>query len=237
LVVLLGFGGEALAQLGPPLALDDPLHVVDEDDTLIVNALLGVLLNDLDPDLGPITAVLISDVANGTLNLAADGSFTYTPDQDFNGQDSFTYEAVDGVDPGGPTSIATATITVNAVNDPPTIDSAAVTAASEGTPYTYNITASDLDGDALTLSAPTRPAWLSGFVDNGNGTATLSGTPAQANVGPHNVTVRVFDGTVNVDQAFVVTVAAVNDPPTIDRAAVTVAERNSTPNNTIHQTV
>ena len=68
-------------------------YTTDEDVELVVVA-PGVLSNDTDD--GPITAVLETDVANGTLVLVADGSFTYTPDADFFGEDSFTYKAFDG---------------------------------------------------------------------------------------------------------------------------------------------
>ena len=48
--------------------------------------------------------------------LAADGSFTYTPNADFNGTDSFTYTASDGT---AASNVATVTITVTGVNDAP----------------------------------------------------------------------------------------------------------------------
>ena len=57
---------------------------------------VGILANDLDFDGDPLTAALDADVANGALTLNADGSFTYTPDAGFEGQDSFSYIANDG---------------------------------------------------------------------------------------------------------------------------------------------
>ena len=72
----------------------------------------GVLANDTDVDGDPLTAVSwLTGPANGTLTLNADGSFTYTPDADFNGTDSFTYRANDGTADG---NTATVTITVTA---------------------------------------------------------------------------------------------------------------------------
>ncbi len=53
----------------------------DEDVELVIAVAEGVLANDTDD--GPLTAVLETDVANGTLVLVADGSFTYMPDADF----------------------------------------------------------------------------------------------------------------------------------------------------------
>jgi VCBS repeat-containing protein len=57
---------------------------------------LGVLANDVDPDGDPVTAVLDTDPAYGTLDLYADGSFTYSPTVGFSGVGTFTYHANDG---------------------------------------------------------------------------------------------------------------------------------------------
>ena len=63
-----------------------------------------------------LTATLGASPANGTVTLAADGSFTYTPNANFNGTDSFTYTASDGT---AVSNVATVTITVTGVNDAP----------------------------------------------------------------------------------------------------------------------
>jgi len=98
-----------------PTANDDNF-TVDEDGTLTVSAANGVLHNDTDGQGDPLSAVRKSNTAHGTLAFNADGSFTYTPDADFNGTDSFTYQASDGQANSG---TATVTITVNPVNDAP----------------------------------------------------------------------------------------------------------------------
>ena len=56
----------------------------------------GVLGNDTDVDADALTAALVTESPHGTLALASDGSFTYTPAANFNGTDSFTYTANDG---------------------------------------------------------------------------------------------------------------------------------------------
>ncbi len=71
----------------------------------------GVLANDTDPEGDPLFASLIGDVSSGTLSLAADGGFTYDPDPGFTGSDSFTYQATDGSDPSG-----TTTVTIDVTN-------------------------------------------------------------------------------------------------------------------------
>ena len=64
-----------------------------------------MLGNDADPDAATtLTAVLVSGPAHGTLTLNADGSFTYTPDANYSGPDSFIYRANDGTLPSGDTS-------------------------------------------------------------------------------------------------------------------------------------
>ena len=101
----------------PPVAFDDAF-TVDEDADLIVAA-PGPLDNDIDPEwVGVAVEDLVTGPSHGTLlgGLAADGSFTYRPNPDFHGTDSFTYQATDGQ---APSNVATVTITVDPVNDAP----------------------------------------------------------------------------------------------------------------------
>ena len=73
---------------------------------------------DTDGDTDPLTAALVSGPTNGTLigNLATGGAFVYEPNPDFSGVDSFTYYANDG---SSNSNLATASITVNGLNDAP----------------------------------------------------------------------------------------------------------------------
>ncbi|MBN2473391.1 MAG: tandem-95 repeat protein [Pirellulales bacterium] len=77
-----------------PDATDDS-YEADENGVLAVTD-LGVLGNDQDIDGDVLTAVPVAGPTHGTLDLAADGSFTYTPSADFIGTDTFTYRAHDG---------------------------------------------------------------------------------------------------------------------------------------------
>ncbi|MFW6153899.1 MAG: beta strand repeat-containing protein, partial [Planctomycetota bacterium] len=104
--------------------------------------------------------------------------------------------------------------TVNSINDAPTFTSAAVTDATEDAAYSYTITTDDVDGDAVTITGLTVPAWLT-FTDNGDGTATLTGTPTNDQVGDHSVSLQVSDGTALTEQSFTLTVVNVNDAPTV----------------------
>ncbi len=120
------------------------------------------------------------------------------------------------------------TIVVTNVNDAPTITSTARTSATEDSAYSYNISASDVDrGDSVSISG-NHPGWLT-LTDNGNGSATLAGTPGNAQVGTHNIILKVTDTAgAFVEQSFTVTVANVNDLPGFTSAPVTSAQQGAT---------
>jgi hypothetical protein len=101
-----------------PVAVDDAYSV--DEDTVLTLAIPGVMQNDSDPD-GDVIEVTnnTTSTQNGLLVSNPDGSFTYTPDTNFNGSDLFTYEIAD-VDGGLDSAVVV--ITINAVNDPPVLD-------------------------------------------------------------------------------------------------------------------
>ncbi len=153
-----GQGGEATATVTvtvadqsntAPSAADDA-YAVDEDGVLAIAA-PGILANDQDTDGDALTAASETGPTNGSLALAADGSFTYTPDANFNGSDSFTYAVSDG---RGGSATATVSITVNAVNDAPSVGDASfqVSDSAADDEVVGQVSASDLDGDALTYA-------------------------------------------------------------------------------------
>ncbi|MGD8934195.1 MAG: Ig-like domain-containing protein, partial [Gammaproteobacteria bacterium] len=91
-------------------------YTVAENSSLVIPAAEGVLVNDLDAENDVLTTSLVSDVSYGALTLNPDGSFTYTPDAEFSGTDSFTYVANDG---NNDSNVATVTITITGDNDAP----------------------------------------------------------------------------------------------------------------------
>lgn len=82
------------------------------------------------------------------------------------------------------------------VNTTPTINSTPITSVIEGNFYSYTFTATDPDvayGDALSINVTSQlPNWLN-FVDNGDGTATLSGTPSNTDIGNYAVSIQLDD--------------------------------------------
>jgi len=91
----------------PPSPKTDS-YTVDSLDSLAVLA-PGVLANDVDPDGDPLSSLQVSSPTHGMLTLDADGSFRYTPDDGYVGDDSFTYRTTDGREESG---LATVTIHV-----------------------------------------------------------------------------------------------------------------------------
>ncbi len=212
----------AFAVNQPPVADADGFGT-DEDVSLQVAA-PGVLDGDTDGESDALTAELVAGPTNGTLVLGMDGAFTYTPVADWNGTDSFTYRARDGIDVS---NVATVTIVVASVNDPPAaLDDVAAVAEDSGT-TTIPVLANDSfapDADeTLMVVAVTQPA---------NGTAAIAGgamavtyTPAADFFGGDTFTYTISDGNGGMDAATVtVTVSAANDPPTAVDDAPSVAE-------------
>lgn len=97
-----------------PIAVDDS-YMMDEDIQLMVST-PGVIGNDIELNGNALTAVLDDGPAHGLLTLNLDGSFVYTPTLNYNGTDSFTYNAYDGeLD----SNIATVNLSITPVNDAP----------------------------------------------------------------------------------------------------------------------
>lgn len=194
----------------------------------------SLTLNATDAENETITWSISSNASNGTATVSGTGNskaVDYVPTADFNGSDSFTVEITDSNALEPLTDSIVVNVTVDPENDAPSFNSTAVIAAIEDSVYVYNISAADIDvGDTLAITATALPGWLS-LADNGDGTATLSGTPLNDDVGNNSVTLQVLDDSGaanNTDtQSFTITVVNTNDDPTIDSTAVTTATEDS----------
>jgi len=202
-----------------PVAVDDSA-TTDED----VAVSIDVLANDTDADNDPLTIDSFTQATNGTVTLddngtpgdATDDLLVYTPDANFNGSDSFTYTTTDGT----VTDTATVNVTVNSVNDAPTVANAIPdqTTLEDGF-FSFQIPANtfaDVDaGDSLTYTATladgtSLPTWLSFDAATG----TFSGTPDDPDVGTISLKVTATDtSNASVEDTFDLTVTAVNDDP------------------------
>jgi large repetitive protein len=175
----------------PPVANDD-IYTTLEDTLLVVPVESGVLNNDFDIENDPLSAVLWSDVTSGTLELEEDGSFTYLPAQDYYGVATFTYRAFDGEDYS---NIATVTINILPVNDPPvavddTYNMLLNTVLNVPAP---GVLANDYDVEDDPLSADLVSDVPSGML-NLNSDGSFTYTPEMDFTGAVSFTYRAFDG-------------------------------------------
>jgi VCBS repeat-containing protein len=182
-------------------------YPMDEDQTLVRSAAQGVLANDSDPDLDPLTAQLVAGPIHGSLTLNADGSFTYVPAADYFGPDSFSYRAFDGL---AVSNVATVSLSVASVNDIPTA-AADVYFAEAGQTLSVasnsGVLANDSNPDGGAFTAQLLTTTSNGtLVFNSNGSFTY--TPNAGFNAIDSFTYRAFDGadlsspatvTINVD--------------------------------------
>lgn len=201
-----------------PVAVNDS-YGVSEDYPLVVGVASGVLSNDSDAEGDPLTAVLISGTSNGSIALNSDGSFNYTPDQDFAGSDSFSYVAKDGFGNSNP---ATVDITVSPVNDAPDAMGDNFS-TEEDTPL--NVFAPgvlsndvDVDGDPISAVLVSGPSSALAFSFNSDG--SFDYTPNSGFLGSDSFTYYATDGTLNSGN---VTVAI-----DVNAVASTLEKTNST---------
>ena len=216
----------ATKQVSVTAVNDTPIAVNDSyttsEDTLLSVATLGVLANDTDADGEPLTSILVSGPSNGSLTFNADGSFSYTPNLNYNGSDSFTYKANDGSLDSAPILVS---LTITAVNDPPVSDPiAAADAYTTLEDTVLNVSApgvlandTDVDGDALTSILVSGPSNGS-LTFNANG--SFSYTPNVNYNGSDSFTYKANDGSLDSAAILVsLTITAVNDAPVSDPSA------------------
>ncbi|MEO0370153.1 MAG: Ig-like domain-containing protein, partial [Pseudomonadota bacterium] len=224
----------------PPTATDSSLTIAED------NGFSGTLPGT-DPDGGAVNFTLTTGPDNGTVALSNDGTFVYTPNTDFNGEDSFTYTVSDGA--GGSTT-ATVTVTVDPVNDAPVLTTAVdITAIEDGGVISGTVAGSfiDADGDTLTYSVvPSVPSAIPADQQGSDpsaiargpgpfgGTVTMTSDgnftyePFQDFDGTDSFTYIIDDGNGGIVQGTVsVTVTGVNDAPVAEDVSIELDEDGS----------
>jgi len=191
-----------------PVAQNQAVSVIeDTPKTITVGA--------TDADGNPLTYVVVTQPTNGTLTGTAP-NLIYTPNLNYNGPDSFTFRASDGV---LNSNTATVTITVTPVNDVPIANNQSVT-TPEDTPKLITLTASDIENNTLTYSIVSSPTH--GTL-SGSG-ATITYTPAANYFGSDTFTFKANDGSDSNIATVTITVTPVNDPPVASNVSVTTPE-------------
>jgi hypothetical protein len=192
----------------------------DQPFTATRNIESSIYLISWDPDGDPVRVLVINAPTNGTLQLFPFASVNYRPATNYLGPDSFSYQVFDGTATSG---VATVTITVEPPNDPPIAYSASLTATS-GIALSFQLMASDPDGDALTyiVTSPPSHGELTGAAPN------LVYTPAPGFIGNDSFTFKANDGKVDGNTATVtITVLRPNFAPVAASQSLSLAEDTS----------
>ena len=189
----------------PALAALDLSATTDEDTPV------DLTLSAESASPAPLSFSVASAPSHGVLSGTAP-HLTYTPEANFNGVDLFTFSVSDGI---ADSELATVIITVNPVNDPPVLGLIADLAMDEGTTVRVAVSASDVDGDDLSLSLAGLPPFAA-LTDDGDGTGTIVLAPGFDAAGTYRATVTASDGQSSAAATFTLTVNNVNRPPMAD---------------------
>ena len=193
-------------------AVNDAPVAVDVNLPTLEDTVASGMLAASDLDSASLIYSIVTPPAHGTVVLidAATGAYTYTPDANYYGPDSFTFQANDGTVDSG---IANVSITVTPVNDAPVAVDVNLSTL-EDTVASGMLAASDLDSASLIYSIVTPPAHGTVvLIDAATGAYTY--TPAANYNGNDSFTFQASDGSLVSNVATVlVSIAAVNDAPT-----------------------
>ena len=191
-----------------PVAHND-VATTDEDTNVTIN----VLANDTDIDGDTLQVISVGPASHGSVAIDGNSSVKYTPNSNFNGTDTFTYQVTD---PSGAGSYATVTVTVTPVNDAPVAHDDNTTLDEDSGSHVIDVLTNDTDidaGDTLTVFSVTQPTY--GSVTIGNGSSNVSYTPNANFNGIDTFTYKAKDasGLTSATATVTVTVDPVNDAP------------------------
>ncbi|MFW1331458.1 tandem-95 repeat protein, partial [Vibrio parahaemolyticus] len=202
----------------------DKATVVEDTPTII-----KVLGNDTFEGDGVVSLDANNGPANGLVSVNPDGSVTYTPNDNYQGTDSFTYI----VTSGGVSESTTVSVDVTPVNDAPVAkDDTAIT--DEDTPVTIDVLPNDIDGDKLSIQSASVPE-AQGKVEIVDGKLVF--TPEENFNGHAEIIYTVTDGQLTDEAKVTVTVNPVNDAPTIKVDAVESITEDAVSTDTVVATL
>jgi len=193
--------------------------------TVNENESLAFTITASDPD-GNALTYTAGNLPTGASFNAAQHSFNWTPGYGASGNYNVTFTVTDNGSPAKGDS-ETITITVGNVNRPPVLNSIGIKTVNESALLAFTITASDLDGDALTYTASNLPTGASFNAAQ----HSFNWTPSYGASGNYNVTFTVTDNGAPAQsdsEQVTITVGDVNRPPVLNSiGAKTVNENES----------
>ena len=177
-------------------------------------------LQGSDEEQQPLTISVTDFPKQGKLTYLENGQFTYTPDRDFAGNDSFYYTASDGFSQADPACIS---LIIFPVNDSPRSHESTYI-LDEDTIFSDTFMGEDVDQDQLTYQIlQNGQLGLARIIDNQTGSFTY--TPDRNQYGVDTLTFRVSDGTVNsIPSQVTLVIQPVNDPPVANNSQLSTSE-------------
>ena len=190
---------------------------------------INVLVNDSFVTTAPIT-VTAANGSNGSTAITAN-IVSYTPNTDFNGTDTFSYT----ITQGDKTSSADVTVTIEAVNDAPSIDTASTIQVAENQTAVTTISVSDVDEDDLTLTLSGTDA--DSFNLSTDNVLTFKEAPDFETKSSYSITLSLTDATETVTKDVTISITNLNDTaPVFTSEATFSAAENQTAIGTITAT-
>ncbi len=184
---------------------------VDEDTPRLITQEM-LLENFDDPDGDTLTAADVT-VSGGKIEDNGDGTWTFMPDQDFNGDIEITFTVTDGEE----TVPGSGIVRVTPVNDGPVAGDVDLGATPEDTSFIITeadllANASDIDGDDLSVTDVSVDAEFGSLTDNGDGTWTFAPT-TDLNADDVPFAFTVSDGTTTDNATAILDITGTNDGP------------------------
>ena len=204
-------------EIAPDITAIADTSSTTEDTAVEIN----VLLNDSYLTSAPIS-VTAGNGSDGTTGVASN-IITYEPDADYNGTDTFSYT----ITQGDKTSSAEVTVTINAVNDAPSIDTASTIQVAENQTAVTTFSVSDVDEDDLTLTLAGTDA--DSFNLSSENVLTFKEAPDYETKTSYSITLTLTDGFETVTKDIIINVTNVNDvAPVFTSEATFSATENQT---------
>ena len=213
------------SEIAPDISAIDDFVLTSEDVALEINT----LLNDSYVTSSPFS-LSATNGTNGSTSIS-NNLITYSSDADYNGSDSFSYT----ITQGDKTSSANVTVTIDAVNDAPTIDIASTIQVQENQTAVTTISVSDVDEDDLTLTLSGTDA--DSFDLSTDNVLTFKEAPDFETKSSYSITLTLTDGTETATKDVIITIIDINDAaPVITSDATFSAEENQTAIGTVTAT-
>ena len=190
-----------------PVAVNDTVNATED---AVFNGNLAA--NDTSSADGGNVWALGTGATHGTVIINANGTFSYTPNANYNGPDSFTYTITDA---DGDISTATVTVNVAAVNDIPVANPDVASTPINTAINNINVKANDIDadGDTLIVSSPVLANPALGTVTL-NPDGTINFVPAPTTTGPVIINYTLSDNNGGTSVGTLTVNVGNNTPPT-----------------------